>query len=71
MSITQPSKIEVAFVLFASRIARRFRYRKFIEEIDLKGGEEVLDFGAGWGDNTYYIARSLNGKGRVTCSGCL
>jgi ubiquinone/menaquinone biosynthesis C-methylase UbiE len=65
MSITKPSKIEIAFVLLASRLTRRFRYRKFVEEIGLKGGENVLDFGAGWGDNTYYIAKSLSEKGRV------
>ena len=66
MSITQPSRAEVAFVLLASRITRRSRYQRFIEGIGLKGEENVLDFGAGWGDNTYYIAKSLNGKGRVT-----
>ena len=66
MSITKPGKIEIAFVLMASRITRRSRYQKFIEEIGLKGGENVLDFGAGWGDNSYYIAKSLNQKGRVT-----
>jgi ubiquinone/menaquinone biosynthesis C-methylase UbiE len=66
MSITQPSKIEVAFALISSRIIRRSRYRGFIGEIGLKGGENVLDFGAGWGDDTYYIAKGLNGKGRVT-----
>ena len=66
MSITEPSKIEIAFVLLASRLTRRSRYQEFIDEIGLKGGEHVLDFGAGWGDNTYYIAKSLNEQGKVT-----
>ena len=66
MSITKPGRVEIAFVLLASRLTRRSRYQRFIEEIGLKGGENVLDFGAGWGDNTYYIAKSLTGNGRVT-----
>ncbi|MGD0818676.1 MAG: class I SAM-dependent methyltransferase [Methanomassiliicoccales archaeon] len=41
-------------------------YRKFVEEIGLRGGENVLDFGAGWGDNTYFIAKKLSLGGRVT-----
>jgi ubiquinone/menaquinone biosynthesis C-methylase UbiE len=66
MSITKPGRVEIAFVLLASRLTRRTRYQKFIEQIGLKGGENVLDFGAGWGDNTFYIAKSLTGNGRVT-----
>ena len=66
MDITKPSKGQVAFILLASRIGRRFMYRKFVEEIGLEGGEDVLDFGAGWGDNTFYIARKLFKGGRVT-----
>ena len=66
MTITKPSKIEIGFVLLASRLTRKSRYQKFINEIGLKGGENVLDFGAGWGDNTHYIAKSLTGNGRVT-----
>jgi ubiquinone/menaquinone biosynthesis C-methylase UbiE len=66
MSITHPGKIRIAFILLVTRLSRRFIYRKFVEEIGLKGEEYVLDFGAGWGDNTYYIAKSLNEKGKVT-----
>jgi ubiquinone/menaquinone biosynthesis C-methylase UbiE len=66
MSITKPGRVEIAFVLTSSRLTRRTRYQKFIEDIGLKGSENVLDFGAGWGDNTYYIAKSLSGNGRVT-----
>lgn len=66
MDITKPSRGQVAFILLASKIGRRFVYRKFIDGMGLKGGEKVLDFGAGWGDNTYYIAKRLNEEGRVT-----
>jgi ubiquinone/menaquinone biosynthesis C-methylase UbiE len=60
MSITKPSRGQVALVLLASKIGRRMNYRKFVEEIGLRGGENVLDFGAGWGDNTYFIAKKLS-----------
>ena len=38
----------------------------FVESIGLKGDEKVLDFGAGWGENTRYISQRLKGDGRVT-----
>ena len=66
MSITRPSKAEIALTLLASRLTRRSRYRGFIEGIGLRGDERVLDFGAGWGDGTMCIAKSLDKGGRVT-----
>ena len=66
MSITEPSRAEIALVLFASRLTRRSRYQRFVEGIGLKGNETVLDFGAGWGENTRRIAQRLNKGGEVT-----
>jgi ubiquinone/menaquinone biosynthesis C-methylase UbiE len=66
MSITEPSRIGIALTLLASRIARRRRYEGFVEGIGLHGNEMVLDFGAGWGDISYFIAARLNKGGRVT-----
>lgn len=66
MSITSPTKFQISIILFFSRIGRRFIYPRFVEEMGLKGGENVLDFGSGWGDNEYYIAPKLNTGGRVT-----
>jgi ubiquinone/menaquinone biosynthesis C-methylase UbiE len=66
MSIVNPTRFQVSLILFLSRIGRRFIYPKFIDEIGLGGGENVLDFGAGWGDNEYYIAQKLTAGGRVT-----
>ncbi len=66
MSITNPSKIEIAFTLLASRLFRRVLYHGFVVAMGIKGDEKVLDFGAGWGDNSYYIARQLGSAGRVT-----
>jgi ubiquinone/menaquinone biosynthesis C-methylase UbiE len=66
VSITHPGKGQIVFVRFASRLARRFIYPDFIDSIGLRGDERVLDFGSGWGDNTFYIARKLDKGGRVT-----
>ncbi len=44
MSITKPSRTEIVFVLLASRLTRRSRNRKFVEEIGLKGKREGLGF---------------------------
>ena len=65
MSIVDPSRTEVALILLISNLTRRLRYHGFIEDIDLKGNEQVLDFGSGWGDNTRYISDTLDEGGRV------
>jgi cyclopropane fatty-acyl-phospholipid synthase-like methyltransferase len=65
MSITGPTRPQIAFVLFVSRIGRRF-FRWFVNDFDLRGEESVLDFGSGWGDNEHYIAKKLRSGGRVT-----
>jgi ubiquinone/menaquinone biosynthesis C-methylase UbiE len=66
MTITNPTKAQISLALFLSRIGRRFIYPRFVDEIRLKGGEKVLDFGSGWGDNEYYIAQKLSNGGSVT-----
>ncbi len=66
MSITEPNRAEIAFTLLASRFNSGSRYLGFVESIGLKGDEKVLDFGAGWGENTRYIAQRLKGDGSVT-----
>jgi ubiquinone/menaquinone biosynthesis C-methylase UbiE len=66
MSITNPSKTEISFTLVISRLSRRILYHGFVAGMGLKGDERVLDFGAGWGDNSYYIAERLGKGGRVT-----
>ena len=66
MSITNPGKTEIACTLLVSRLFRRVLYHGFVAEMGLKGDEKVLDFGAGWGDNSYYIAEQLGKGGKVT-----
>lgn len=66
MSITAPSTAEVALALFTTRLVSRSRYQRFVDGIGLHGDESVLDFGAGWGENTRYLAQRLDQGGRVT-----
>ncbi len=66
MSITNPTKSEIAGILLFSRLSRRLKYRPFVERMGLRGDEQVLDFGAGWGDSTFYVSPRLNDKGHVT-----
>lgn len=62
---TDPTRAQIALVLLASKTAWRWRYRRFIDDIGLKGDELVLDFGSGWGDNTRHISDALDKGGRV------
>lgn len=64
-AFVNPTRTEVALVLLISNLTRRFRYRPFIDDMDLKGHESVLDFGSGWGDNTRYISDALDKGGSV------
>jgi len=64
-AFTDPTRTEIFLVLLSSNLTRRLRYRRFIEDVGLKGDELVLDFGSGWGDNTRYISDALDKGGRV------
>ena len=66
MTITDPTRLEIALTLFASRFVRGLIYKPFVERIGLKGDERVLDFGAGWGDVTFFVAPLLGKGGSVT-----
>lgn len=64
-AFVNPTRTQVALVLLISNLTRRLRYHRFIDDLDLKGNELVLDFGSGWGDNTRYISDALDKGGRV------
>jgi ubiquinone/menaquinone biosynthesis C-methylase UbiE len=64
--MTKPTRIERAMVLMVSPLIRPFVYRQFVERIGLKGGEKVIDFGSGWGDESYYISPLLSDGGHLT-----
>ena len=63
----EPGLIEVGLTvalqgLFISRVAR-----KFLERMQLKGNEKVLDYGSGAGFIAKRIADSLDDAGELTC----
>jgi ubiquinone/menaquinone biosynthesis C-methylase UbiE len=64
-AFVNPTRTQIALVLLLSNLTRRLRYHRFINDINLKGDELVLDFGSGWGDNTRYISDALDKGGRV------
>lgn len=66
VSITDPTDFEIAAALLFSRLVRRLKYKPFVKRIGLHGNEEVLDFGAGWGDVAFFISPILKEKGHVT-----
>ena len=66
VSITDPTKLEIAVTLLGSRLSRRLMYRPFVERMGLRGDERVLDFGAGWGDVAFYVSPKLTRGGSVT-----
>lgn len=64
----EPGRFEVFVHKNVMGIFGRHGYREFVDALDLKGTEHVLDFGSGWGVNARFIAKALSkGDGRVTC----
>jgi ubiquinone/menaquinone biosynthesis C-methylase UbiE len=67
MSIVNPGKAEVVMFIAMAKTIARSEYRKFVESMDLKGGESVMDFGSGPGVMAEMIAKRLGAGGNVTC----
>ncbi len=65
MSITEPTRMESGLILAFSPLIRPVIYRPFVRRIGLKGNERVLDFGSGWGDESYYMAPLLDKGGSI------
>ena len=67
MSVYEPGKLEVLLTLLAGRLAGSM-YKDYVDRLDLKGNERILDFGSGSGNPARYLAaRLLPGGGRLTC----
>ncbi|HZW04718.1 MAG TPA: class I SAM-dependent methyltransferase [Anaerolineaceae bacterium] len=64
----EPPALEVFLTLAAgSTLAAPF-YRRYIDNLDLRGDETVLDFGSGSGMCSRHLARRLQRRGgRLTC----
>ena len=68
MSFTDPSKTTIlVHEFFWFKIMKGY-YRNFVDSIELKGDEKVLDFGCGPGAASKFIALILKkGNGKLTC----
>jgi len=63
----EPTRVETVLVSWVMALFGRPVYRPFVDSLDLKGDEAVLDFGSGWAENSLLIAEKLNKGGRITC----
>jgi len=68
MDFKEPGFIRVALVICMTEIIGTSIYKKYVTSLNLKGNENVLDFGSGSGAASRYIAQHLlKGNGRLTC----
>ena len=69
MSFTNPNFFEVILIKYLEDPVTRPLYKRYVNNLGLKGDEKVLDFGSGYGGNASHIARVLQkGNGRLTCA---
>ncbi|MGD9347528.1 MAG: class I SAM-dependent methyltransferase [Candidatus Aminicenantes bacterium] len=68
MSFTDPTKMTIlVHEFFWFKVIKRY-YRNFVDTLELKGDEKVLDFGCGPGAASKFIALKLaKGGGELTC----
>jgi ubiquinone/menaquinone biosynthesis C-methylase UbiE len=62
----EPNRVLAAFQAFTTGIMARTYYRYYVEGLDLKGDERVLEYGSGPGAMSQYLAQSLP-NGHLTC----
>ncbi|MBN2379978.1 class I SAM-dependent methyltransferase [candidate division WOR-3 bacterium] len=67
-SFKEPGRLLVLFESTIARVLTSHLYRNYVESLNLKGSERVLDFGPGAAGCSLHIARRLQeGSGRLTC----
>lgn len=65
MSFHEPSQADVALTRLIMTVIQGPFYMRYVENMGLLGGENVLEFGPGSGKMSKYIARALP-RGRLT-----
>jgi ubiquinone/menaquinone biosynthesis C-methylase UbiE len=64
----EPPKLEVSINQFAAKTFAKPYHRDFVNILNLKGNEKVLDYGSGPGGPANLIAKKLSkGNGSLTC----
>ncbi|NHK30978.1 MAG: methyltransferase domain-containing protein [Asgard group archaeon] len=61
MTIYDPSRLEIAITRISNLVLRRY-YRKFVEVLDLRENDKVIDFGSGTGFLAKQMRRKLTGE---------
>ena len=68
MGSYEPSKLEIWMTLLVGRLLGGRFYKPYVEGLDLRGDERVLDFGTGAGTPARYLAAQLQrAGGHLTC----
>jgi len=66
--ITDPTRVEIKLNVFTTCYLLHAAYKKYVEGMNLKGNERVLDFGAGPGSAARFLAQKLDPPdGQLTC----
>lgn len=65
-SFKEPNQVLAAIQAFTTGIMARTYYRYYVEGLDFKGDERVLEYGSGSGAMSQYLAKALP-NGHLTC----
>ena len=63
-----PSKLFILKYSFRNYIRRRSYYKEIMKQLNLKGSENVIDFGSGVGTLAKKLAPKLQKNGKLVCS---
>jgi SAM-dependent methyltransferase len=63
----EPSRTEVLAGRYINNVVLGPLYRRYVDEMDLRGDERVLDYGSGGGAAARHLAARLRPDGHLTC----
>ncbi|NTU86069.1 MAG: class I SAM-dependent methyltransferase [Chloroflexales bacterium] len=66
MSIDEPSTTEIGITIVAGTLFAAV-YRDYVDRLELRGDERILDYGSGAGTPARFLARRLQRGGQLTC----
>jgi len=68
MPFQEPGLFEVQITLFLGKALVSSQYKQYVDELDMRGDEVMLDYGSGSGVCSRFLAqRLLRGGGHLTC----